>query len=229
MNVNINSIRFGYTSNRCLIIEVDKEQYYVSEKETLLVQSCFNGESEVYPFFRDGYNLFQPHPKGMNVIRLNSYSSYSAYEDANGKYRNIELIFPGEKLAELIETFLRLKEQQDENDEKYYNFYDISSEIPLWKEKYAPKVKTVSAIPVTTQYHNDSCKLKEILDNLIRIAEDNSDGDVVTVKVILDYPTYNNGKANDDYYFEITKDNGKRIMNGGIIYHTYDCQYHMHT
>lgn len=158
------------------------------------------GESAINPYFDDGNYL----------IRFSRHTLKVAY--TTGKSVDTWEL----PCLELVKHIDKLFSQEEDGE------IDLDLELKQWKVKYGPNVKVLFDEGVEQTLANDVChpllvKKVEFISRLKNIAAGYSNGNPIVIAVYFDGKKRND-KPND-YYWEIRKEGGERIMNGGYIAH----------
>ena len=249
MNINLTSFKVEFLrSGSIKFIMQTKEReindkhptfYIISRSELPLMLDCINGESKFYPFFDDGLYHIKVHPAGI--------VSYELHEN---KTNNYYFHIPLKELPKLLDTIYThysdpyIKEhtyELDSSELKSLKFeYRNRSSWIYHNHNYSrmeltPEGYNYIEYPINRIKHtilNDiktHPELKDLLQRLNHIAKNNCFKDTVTIELSYDHIPVENKPTS--YYFFI-HENGKKIINGGIIAHkqndeTYN--YSMHT
>ena len=179
----------------------------LSREETEMAIKCCRGVAPFYPFFDDGIHLVKFHPHGLREV----------YLDGAG-HQSFWFTIPGRWLAERLEDALSFTYTLEEP----WEYEARASTLEAIKEEYGPIIAWDHAEGVfeklCADLHDERCKRLQVsLDRLLAIAENHSDGEVVTIGLRFDHRPESGVPAS--YYFWITQADGQRIINGGIIAH----------
>lgn len=248
-NCNISSMEVNFRANGNMEVKLNSQGYkdldngyptsvYITAEELPLFLDCMTGESEVYPYFSDISYLLRVHTDGFKFIKLSS-----AY-NGTGKFIEYTFTVPNKLLSELHAMIRAHIESPSDNlwslsedditrlsdqvkpvirwDMRHYTNghyentftwietieHDLNQSLIVWSEKYP--------------------SLLHHLDGLSRIAHNYSSfGDKVTIHLSFDSKPREN--LPDSYYFDIRNHENKKIMNGGIIFHSSTNEYGIHT
>lgn len=247
-NMNVSSMVVNFQSNGSMEVKLNSEGYkdldngyptsvYITAKELPLFLDCMTGESDIYPYFSDISYLLRVHSNGYKFIKLSS-----AY-DSTGKFIEYTFTVPNKLLSEL-HTIIRAHIESPSD-----NSWSLSEDdIIRLSDQVRPVIQWTMS-HYTTGYWSDFTWIETIehdlnqslivwsekypsllhhLEGLSRIARNYSNfGDKVTIHLSFDSKPREN--LPDSYYFDIRNHENKKIMNGGIIFHSSANEYSMHT
>ena len=245
MNMNLESLRFkrGESWLEMYMRNIGRDEsdsykedvLYIPLPEVQDMLKCLRGTMGYAPFFADGSYLLQLSKRGARYLRLDSYCNGSG-----GKYKEYWYNFDGEWFAFHLESaFNTLKVEQKFS----VSVEDINEE----RIRLAPRVEWVYGEGVEDGLDTDRAieniyvddygnahTVQSCLDRIQRMAENQSDGQVITVNFWFDFGGNRSDGRPNMYYYEVY-DLGKsttRLWNGGVVpsdYHDGLWQFSTHS
>lgn len=203
-----------------------RRQLMISLPEWQFIKRLLEGKEEFNPYFDDGIHHLKFHNRGLREVVATREAEDNWYT------------FP---LAELVPIIDRLVDIQRLMPEESYRcgrgqaiWVADQNLLASWSVTYAPVVQWVytdvsylDAWPgVYDRLLADMLlnpELDDCLGRLESIAGSHSDGKPATVTIGFDGMPQSGRPAN--YYFSITGQDGRRVINGGIIAHKDSREY----
>jgi hypothetical protein len=230
MNINITELKLNKHSSSI--------EWILSDGKTrasvyVVLDECKRLLTEKWVTYEDCSQIIMFNPAGARVVSLDHYSREFQTDKISGQYKETWYTFPRDELNSDLSSLLNAPADTT---------MDFALMIPVWIEKYSPRVEWVYGENVESAFTQDMDSMfvdwgeygkQDYLPHLQRIAENSSNGNLVKVFLSFDCYTHPTGHPHN-YYFDIwDMVSDKRIMNGGIIAHynegANNYTYQMHT
>lgn len=224
MNANLRSLKVRVEkreNDKLFILDIENDKgklpaLYIRKNEFEHMLDCMKDKIyNRYPIYDGTYTHF--YPNLLKMVVFHAYTSdYKRYSNVcrDGQYTDYYIEFPFHAIVAWFESLDMIK--LDDTGNYYEESLPIST-IQTLTSLVAPKVEI--------NYHSlkqtkDDLSFTICITRLKQIAENRSNGQVITIDIYNDF---------QDYGFSICDDKNNCIMQGGIVYHQTDNAYHTHT
>lgn len=255
-NFNLKSLAVNFLESGSIELRIQNDvmdypmSFILLHEELPDFIACLKGET--YRTFRDISYFLTVQSNVMHYVKLSS--SY----DGKGTYEEHYLYAPYSKMNSLLELIFNhssnfvFSYEFELSGHELNHYCDISKPCYKWDfrnittGKWAyPEGKTAlnstylestyiekvdySVEDSIIRMASNHPELLDRLQNLIRIARNSSSGidNKITIQLSLDRIPHKDHP--DDYYFSISNKDNKRVINGGIIFHSSSNEYSTHT
>ena len=210
----------------------DKDTFYIMPDEIPDMLGNLRGERKYCPYYADGGYLLMLMRNGARHLYTSSYAGGDG-----GKYTEHWYQFDGDWFAKHLEyAFDNLVDGES---------YEVPAlEFESERERLGPVVEWIYGEGVEEGIKEDKARLDIYVDNdgyvhniqsclsrIQRMAENHSNGQMITVKFWFDFGFNRNDNRPHVYYYEVY-DGDRRLWNGGVVpsnYHDGLWQFSTHS